>query len=429
MALSVQRTASRRECKVKDMLQADFGLLEIELAAVQMPALMSCRSVFGPSQPLKGGARITGFLHVTTQTAVLIETLKALGADRALDWGPGGGPDLIVSDGGNAILLIHEGVKAEEAYESTGNLPDPASTDNAELQFLLTIIRDGLETDPQRYRKMKERLVGVSEATATTVERLYGMQADGTLLFPVINVNDSVTKTKFQNLCGCRPCGPDGLLMATDVEIAGKVAVVCGYGDVGKDCATALKKSGACVIVTEIDPIRALQALMEGILVLTLEDVVSEADIFAVTAGGSKGIITVDHMRKMKNNAIVGNIGPFNNAMDMPGLETFPGVKRITFNPQTDRWVFPDTQSGVIVLAEGRLVNLGCTTGHPRLATASCSFANHVMAQLELWMERETGKYEKKVYALPKHLDERVAALHLDKLGAKLTELSKEHTD
>ncbi|XP_039157181.1 adenosylhomocysteinase-like isoform X3 [Eucalyptus grandis] len=426
MALSVQRTASRRECKVKDMLQADFGLLEIELAAVQMPALMSCRSVFGPSQPLKGGARITGFLHVTTQTAVLIETLKALGAD--VRWCSSNAFST-QDHAAAAIARDSAGVKAEEAYESTGNLPDPASTDNAELQFLLTIIRDGLETDPQRYRKMKERLVGVSEATATTVERLYGMQADGTLLFPVINVNDSVTKTKFQNLCGCRPCGPDGLLMATDVEIAGKVAVVCGYGDVGKDCATALKKSGACVIVTEIDPIRALQALMEGILVLTLEDVVSEADIFAVTAGGSKGIITVDHMRKMKNNAIVGNIGPFNNAMDMPGLETFPGVKRITFNPQTDRWVFPDTQSGVIVLAEGRLVNLGCTTGHPRLATASCSFANHVMAQLELWMERETGKYEKKVYALPKHLDERVAALHLDKLGAKLTELSKEHTD
>ncbi|KAK3417430.1 hypothetical protein EUGRSUZ_H03180 [Eucalyptus grandis] len=470
MALPVERTATGREYKVKDMLQADFGRLEIELAEDQMAALMSCRFEFGTSQPLKG-ARIAGYLHMTPQTAVLIETFTALGAEvrwcssnafstqdhaaaaiardsaavfawkgetpqeywwcieRALDWGPGGGPDLIVGDGGDAILLILEGIKAEETYEITGNLPDPASTKNPELQILLTIIRDGLETDPKRYHKMKERLVGVSEATATAVERLYGMQADGTLLFPVINVNDSVTETKFQNSCGCRPCGPDGLLMAADVEIAGKVAVVCGYGDVGKDCATALKKSGACVIVTEIDPIRALQALMEGILVLTLEDVVSEADIFAVTAGGSKGIITVDHMRKMKNNAIVCNIGPFNNAIDMSGLETFPGVKRVTFNLRTDRWVFPDTESGVIVLAEGRLVNLARATGHPSLTTASCSFANHAMAQLELWMERDTGKYEKKVYALPKHLDEKVAAYHLGKLGAKLTKLSKEHTD
>ncbi|XP_039154629.1 adenosylhomocysteinase 1-like isoform X1 [Eucalyptus grandis] len=471
MALSGERAASRREYKVKDMSQADFGRLEIELAEVQMPALMSCRSVFGPSRPLEG-ARISGYLHMTPQTAVLIETLTALGAEvrwcssnafstqdhaaaaiardsaavfawkgetpqeywccieQALDWGPGGGPDLIVGDGGDAILLILEGIKAEEAYESTGNLPDPASTNNLELQILLTIIRGRLETDPKRYHKMKERLVGVSEATATAVERLYGpMQANGTLLFPVINVNDSDTETKFQNLCGCRPSGPDGLLMAADVEIAGKVAVVCGYGDVGKDGAAALKKAGARVIVTEIDPIRALQALMEGILVLTLEDVVSEADIFAVTAGGSKGIITVDHMRKMKNNAIVCNIGPFNNAIDMPGLETFPGVERITFNPQTDRWVFPDTESGVIVLAEGRLVNLGSATGHPSLATSSCSFTNQAMAQLELWMERDTNKYEKKVYALPRHMDEKVASLHLGKLGAKLTKLSKEHAD
>ncbi|KAL3727104.1 hypothetical protein ACJRO7_031928 [Eucalyptus globulus] len=466
MALPAERTTCSCQNKVKDMSQADFGRHEIELVEVQMLALMSCRSVFGPLQPLQG-ARITGSLHMTSQTAVLIETLTALGAEvrwcscnifstqdhaaaaiardsaavfawkgetlqgywwcieRALDWGSGGGPDLIISDGGDAILLIHVGVKAEEAYENTGSLPDPASTESPELQIVLTIIRDGLETDPKRYHKMKERLVGVSEATATAVERLYRMQANGTLLFPVINVRDTVAKAKFQNLCGCRPFGPDGLLMATDVEIAGKVAVVCGYGDVGKDCATALRKSGACVIVTEIDPIRALQALMEGIPVLTLEDVVSEADIFAVTAGGSKGIITVDHMRKMKNNAIICNIGPFNNAIDMSGLETFPGVKRVTFNPQTDRWVFPDTESGVIVLAEGRLVNLG----HPSSVISSCTFTNQVMAQLELWVERDTGKYEKKVYAMPKHLDEKVASLHLAKLGGKLTKLSKEHAD
>ncbi|KAI6693343.1 hypothetical protein NL676_021053 [Syzygium grande] len=469
MAFQMERTASGREYKVKDMSQANFGRLEIELAEVLMPALMSCRSVFGPSQPFKG-ARITGSLHMTIQTAVLIETLTALGAkvrwcsgnifstqdhaaaaiasysaavfawkgetpqeywwciERTLDWGLGGGPDLIVDDGGDATLLIHEGVKAEEAYQNTGRLPDSASTDNAEFQIVLTIIRDGMKTDPKRYHKMKERLVGVSESTTTAVERLYRMQANGTLLFPAINVNDSVAQSKFQNLCGCRPSGPDGLMMATDVEIAGKVAVVCGYGDAGKDRAAALKQAGARVIVTEIDPIRALQALMEGIQVLTLEDVVSEADIFVVTTCASEGIITVDHMRKMKNNAIVCNIGRFNNAIDMPGLENFPGVKRVTTNPQTDRWVFPDTESGVIVMAEGRLVNLGRAASHPNLAT-SCSFTNHAIAQLELWMERDTGKYEKKVYVLPKHLDEKVAALHLGKLGAKVTELSKEHAD
>ncbi|XP_010024040.2 adenosylhomocysteinase isoform X3 [Eucalyptus grandis] len=425
MALSVERAASRREYKVKDMSQADFGRLQIELAEVQMPALMSFRSVFGPSQPLKG-ARISGYLHMTPQTAVLIETLTALGAE--VRWCSSNAFST-QDHAAAAIARDSAGIKAEEAYKKTGNLPDPASTNNPELQILLTIIRDGMQTDPKRYHKMKEGLVGVSEATATAVERLYGMQAHGTLLFPVINVNDCVTKTKFQNLCGCRPSGPDGLLMAADVEIAGKVAVVCGYGVVGKDRAAALKEAGARVIVTEIDPICALQAVNEGIQVQTLEDVVSEADIFVVTAGSSKGIIMVDHMRKMKNNAIICNVGPFDNAIDMLGLETFPGVKRITFNPQTDRWVFPDTQSGVIVLAEGRLVNLGHATGHPCSVTSSCSFANHAMAQLELWMERDTGKYEKKVYVLPKHLDEKVAALHLGKLGAKLTKPNKEHAD
>ncbi|KAL0382812.1 UNVERIFIED_CONTAM: Adenosylhomocysteinase [Sesamum calycinum] len=397
MALEVEKTTSGREYKVKDMSQADFGRLEIELAEVEMPGLMSCRTEFGPSQPFKG-ARITGSLHMTIQTAVLIETLTALGAEvrwcscnifstqdhaaaaiardsaavfawkgetlqeywwcteRALDWGPGGGPDLIVDDGGDATLLIHEGVKAEEA-------------------------------DPKKYTKMKERLVGVSEETTTGVKRLYQMQANGSLLFPAINVNDSVTKSKFDNLYGCRHSLPDGLMRATDVMIAGKVGVVCGYGDVGKGCAAALKQAGARVVVTEIDPICALQALMEGFQVLTLEDVVAEADIF-VTTTGNKDIIMVDHMRKMKNNAIVCNIGHFDNEIDMHGLETFPGVKRITIKPQTDRWVFPDTNSG-----------------------------------------EATGKYEKKVYVLPKHLDEKVAALHLGKLGAKLTKLSKEQAD
>ncbi|KAL6343227.1 hypothetical protein AAG906_021138 [Vitis piasezkii] len=458
MSLLVEKTNSGREYKVKDMSQADFGRLEIELAEVEMPGLMSCRTEFGPQQPFKG-AKITGSLHMTIQTAVLIETLTALGAEvrwcscnifstqdraaaaiardsavvfawkgetlqeywwcteRALDWSPGGSPDLIVDDGGDATLLIHEG----------GKLPDPSSTDNAEFQIVLTIIRDRLKADPKKYHKMEGRLVGVSEETTTGVKRLYLMQANGTLLFPAINVNDSVTKSKFDNLYGCRHSLPDGLMRATDVMIAGKVAVVCGYGDVGKGCAAALKQAGARVIVTEIDPICALQALMEGIPVQTIEDVVSEADIF-VTTTGNKDIIMVDHMRKMKNNAIVCNIGHFDNEIDMLGLETYPGVKRITIKPQTDRWVFPDTNSGVIVLAEGRLMNLGCATGHPSFVM-SCSFTNQVIAQLELWKEKASGKYEKKVYVLPKHLDEKVAALHLGKLGAKLTKLSKDQAD
>ncbi|KAA8542186.1 hypothetical protein F0562_023338 [Nyssa sinensis] len=434
MALLVEKTSSGREYKIKDMSQADFGRLEIELAEVEMPGLMACRAECGPSQPLKG-ACITGSLHMTIQTAVLIETLTSLGAsvrwcscnifstqdhaaaaiardsasvfawkgetlqeywwctERALDWGPGGGPDLIVDDGGDATLLIHEGVKAEEEYEKAGKLPDPASTDNAEFQIVLRIIRDGLK-------------------------------ANGTLLFPAINVNDSVTKSKFDNLYGCRYSLPDGLMRATDVMIAGKVAVVCGYGDVGKGCAAALRQAGARVIVTEIDPICALQALMEGIPVLTLEDVVSQADIF-VTTTGNKDVIMVHHMRKMKNNAIVCNIGHFENEIDMFGLETYPGIERINIKLQTDRWVFPESQTGIIILAEGRLMNLGCGNGHPSFVM-SCFFTNQVIAQLELWTERANGKYEKKVYVLPKHLDEKVAALHLGKLGAKLTKLTPE---
>ncbi|KAM3704064.1 hypothetical protein ACJW31_04G147100 [Castanea mollissima] len=463
MALTVSKTPTGSEYKVKDISQADFGRLEIELAEVKMPGLMSCRSEFGPSQPFKG-ARITGSLHMTIQTAVLIETLTALGAqvrwcscnifstqdhaaaaiardsaavfawkgesleeywwctEKALDWGPGGGPDLIVDDGGDATLLIHEGVKAEEEYEKSGKLPDVNGCENGEFRIVLRIIKDGLLVDPARYRKMKERLVGVSEETTTGVKRLYQMQANGTLLFPAINVNDSVTKSKFDNLYGCRHSLPDGLMRATDVMIAGKIAVVCGYGDVGKGCAAALKQAGAHVIVTEIDPICALQALMEGIPVLTLEDVVSEADIF-VTTTGNKNIILVHHMKQMKKNAIVCNIGHFDNEIDMHGLETYPGVKRITIKPQTDRWVFPETNNSIIVLAEGRLMNLGCATGHPSFVM-SCSFTNQVIAQLELWKERGTGKYEKKVYVLPKHLDEKVAALHLGKLGAKLTKFT-----
>ncbi|XP_013629742.1 PREDICTED: adenosylhomocysteinase 2 isoform X4 [Brassica oleracea var. oleracea] len=423
MALLVEKTSSGREYKVKDMSQADFGRLEIELAEVEMPGLVSCVTEFGPSQPLKG-ARITGSLHMTIQTAVLIETLTALGAE--VRWCSCN----IFSTQDHAAAAIARdsaGVKAEEIFAKTGQVPDPSSTDNPEFQIVLSIIKDGLQVDPKKYHKMKERLVGVSEETTTGVKRLYQMQETGALLFPAINVNDSVTKSKFDNLYGCRHSLPDGLMRATDVMIAGKVAVICGYGDVGKGCAAAMKTAGARVIVTEIDPICALQALMEGLQVLTLEDVVSEADIFCTTTG-NKDIIMVDNMRKMKNNAIVCNIGHFDNEIDMQGLETFPGVKRITIKPQTDRWVFPDTKSGIIVLAEGRLMNLGCATGHPSFVM-SCSFTNQVIAQLELWNEKSSGKYEKKVYVLPKHLDEKVAALHLGKLGARLTKLTKDQSD
>ncbi|XP_024404020.1 adenosylhomocysteinase [Physcomitrium patens] len=465
MELSVEKTASGREYKVRDMSQADFGRLELDLAEVEMPGLMSCRTEFGAAQPFKG-AKITGSLHMTIQTAVLIETLTALGAEvrwcscnifstqdhaaaaiardsaavfawkgetlqeywwcteRALDWGPDGGPDLIVDDGGDATLLIHEGVKAEDVYAKDGTLPDPESTTNAEFKIVLTILRDGMKENPNKYHKMAERLVGVSEETTTGVKRLYQMMDNGSLLFPAINVNDSVTKSKFDNLYGCRHSLPDGLMRATDVMIAGKVAVIFGYGDVGKGCASAMKAAGARVIVTEIDPICALQALMEGYQVLRLEDCVEYADIFCTTTG-NKDIIMVSDMRKMKNNAIVCNIGHFDNEIDMEGLETYPGVKRITIKPQTDRWVFPDTKRGVIILAEGRLMNLGCATGHPSFVM-SCSFTNQVIAQLELWNEKKSGKYEKKVYVLPKHLDEKVALLHLEKLGARLTKLSED---
>ncbi|GFS39859.1 S-adenosyl-L-homocysteine hydrolase [Actinidia rufa] len=417
MALLVETTPSGREYKVKDMSQAHFGRLEIELAEVEMPGLMGCRAELGPAKPLRG-ARITGSLHMTIHTAVLIETLSALGAsirwcscnifstqdhaaaavardaaavfawkgetlheywwcaERALDWGPGGGPDLIVDDGGDITLLIHEGVKAEEEYERSGTLPDPASTENTEFRIVLGLIRGSIVVDPRKYRKIKERLVGVSEETTTGVKRLCQMQANGTLLFPAINVNDSVTKSKFDNLYGCRHSLPDGLMRATDVMIAGKIAVVCGYGK----CWQGLCRCSKVCRCTHI--------------------------------------IMVHHMKKMKNNAIVCNIGHFDNEIDMHGLETYPGINRITIKPQTDRWVFPETQTGIIVLAEGRMVNLGCATGHPNFVM-SCSFTNQVIAQLELWNERATGKYEKKVYVLPKHLDEKVAALHLGKLWSE----------
>eukprot|EP00877_Chromochloris_zofingiensis_P007830 jgi/Chrzof1/32/Cz01g01020.t1 len=463
---SVDKNASGREYKVKDIAEADFGRIEIDLAEAEMPGLMACRTEFGPQQPFKG-ARIAGSLHMTIQTAVLIETLTALGADvrwcscnifstqdhaaaaiardsaavfawkgetleeywwcteNALTWPDGQGADLLVDDGGDATLLIHEGVKAEKAFSKDGTLPDPTSTDNPEFKIVLSIIKEGLQKDPNRYTRMAERLVGVSEETTTGVKRLYEMQDAGTLLFPGINVNDAVTKSKFDNVYGCRHSLPDGIMRATDVMIAGKTVFIAGYGDVGKGCAASMKAAGARVLVSEIDPICALQACMEGYQVATLEDMVDQVDIF-VTTTGNKDIIMATDMAKMKNNAIVGNIGHFDNEVDMAGLYGWPGIKRQNIKPQVDRFIFPDGH-GVIVLAEGRLLNLGCATGHPSFVM-SCSFTNQVIAQLELWNERKSGRYERKVYVLPKHLDEKVAALHLPKLGAKLTKLTEDQS-
>jgi adenosylhomocysteinase len=454
------------ENKVADMSLAEFGRKELDLAEVEMPGLMACRSEFGASQPLKG-ARITGSLHMTVQTAVLIETLSALGAEvrwcscnifstqdhaaaaivaaktsavfawkgesleeywwctyRALVWpGSDDTPNLIVDDGGDATLLIHEGVKAEKLFKESGVLPDPSSTEDPEFKIVLRLIANTLKSDPTRWTRTAASIVGVSEETTTGVHRLYQMAKSGALLFPGINVNDSVTKSKFDNVYGCRHSLPDGIMRATDVMLAGKRVVVCGYGDVGKGCCQAMRGQGARVLVTEIDPICALQACMEGYQVVKLEDVIHEADII-ITTTGNKGILMIDHMAKMKNNAIVGNIGHFDNEIDMAGLQSYPGIQRLNIKPQVDKWIFPDNHA-VIVLAEGRLLNLGCATGHPSFVM-SCSFTNQVVAQLELWNERKSGKYERKVYVLPKHLDEKVARLHLDKMGARLTILSDE---
>jgi adenosylhomocysteinase len=464
LSLTSDRTASGYEYKVKDIAQADFGRMEIQLAEVEMPGLMACRAEFGPAQPLKG-ANITGSLHMTIQTAVLIETLTALGAvvrwcscnifstqdhaaaaiardsaavfawkgetldeywwctEKALTWESGPGCDMIVDDGGDATLLIHEGVKFEAEYAANKTLPDPSTTDNVEYKIVLSILKESIPKRPQFFTAMANNIVGVSEETTTGVKRLYEMTAAGTLLFPAINVNDSVTKSKFDNVYGCRHSLPDGIMRGTDVMIAGKTAWIGGFGDVGKGSAQSMKAAGARTIVSEIDPICALQACMDGFQVAPIEDCLSTADIF-ITTTGNKDIIMVSHMEKMKNNAIVGNIGHFDNEVDMAGLENYPGIKRTQIKPQVDRFEFPDGH-GVIVLAEGRLLNLGCATGHPSFVM-SCSFTNQCIAQLELWNERKTGKYEKKVYVLPKHLDEKVAALHLEKIGVKLTKLSAE---
>ncbi len=458
------------ESDIKFPDQAEFGRKELQLAEVEMPGLMGIRSEYGPKEVLKG-AKISGSLHMTIQTGVLIETLQALGAEvrwascnifstqdhaaaaivaartanvfawkgetlqeywdctnRMLTWPDCDGPDILVDDGGDATLLIHEGVKAERHYAKTGELPDPDSTKNLEFKEVLRIIRDGLKAGlTEKWTKMSERLIGVSEETTTGVARLNQMSEKGELLLRCINVNDSVTKQKFDNIYGCKHSLPRWYHESHDVMIAGKEVVICGFGDVGKGCALAMKACGARVVVTEIDPICALQAAMEGFAVKKLDSVISTADIF-ITATGNKGIIMKHQMAQMKNNAIVGNIGHFDNEIDMEGLESYPGIVKTEIKPQVHRFQFPDGH-GIIVLAEGRLLNLGCATGHPSFVM-SCSFANQALAQIDLWENRETNKYEKgKVYKLPKVLDEKVARLHLPALQAELDELSTEQAD
>merc|ERR1711943_90745 len=457
------------DSKVKDMGLAEFGRKELTLAEHEMPGLMNCRKEFGASQPFKG-LNINGSLHMTIQTGVLIETLAAMGAkvrwcscnifstqdhaaaaiakagtsavfawkgetlaeywwctEQMLTWPGFDGPSLIIDDGGDATMLIHKGKEFEEKFAKDKSLPDPESTSNPEFKVVLQTIKDSIAVDPLKWTKMAAVVKGVSEETTTGVHRLKEMADKGELLFPSINVNDCVTKSKFDNVYGCRHSLPDGIMRATDVMIGGKIALVAGYGDVGKGCAFALRGSGARVLITEIDPICALQACMEGFQVVTIDSVVSEIDIFT-SATGNFNIITLEHMKKMKNNAIVGNIGHFDNEIDMAGLEGMEGIKVENIKPQVDRFVFPDGH-GVIILASGRLCNLGCATGHPSFVM-SCSFTNQVLAQLDLLNNSNVTKaYKNDVYLLPKELDEKVARLHLDAIGANLTTLSKEQAD
>ena len=459
-----------RDFRVADLSLAPFGRKEIHLAEHEMPGLRALRRELGPSKPL-AGARISGSLHMTIQTAVLIETLVELGAEvrwascnifstqdhaaAAVAVGPDGsvdnptgvpvfawkgetleeywwcteqmmtwpgydGPNMILDDGGDATMLLHKGVQ----YEKAGEVPDPDAAGNPELAIVLRLLVKTLREDPTKWQRMAPHIKGVSEETTTGVHRLHQMHERGELMMPAINVNDSVTKSKFDNLYGCRHSLVDAINRATDVMMGGKTAVVCGFGDVGKGSAQSLRGQGARVIVTEIDPINALQAVMEGYQVLTLEDVVSTADIF-VTATGNADIITVDHMAQMKHNAIVCNIGHFDNEIDMAGLARYPGVERMEIKPQVDLWIFPDGHA-IIVLAEGRLVNLGCATGHPSFVM-SCSFSNQVLAQVELF--NNTDKYPVGVYTLPKKLDEKVARMHLESLGVRLTKMSDEQAD
>jgi adenosylhomocysteinase len=458
--------------KVADLSLAEFGRKEITLAEHEMPGLMTIRAEYADAQPLRG-ARITGSLHMTIQTAVLIETLTALGAEvrwcscnifstqdhaaaavavgpegtvedprgvpvyawkgetleeywwcteQVLNWPQEGadgeaGPNMILDDGGDATLLVHKGTE----YEKAGAVPAPTDADSEEYQVILSVLTRSLGEDPQRWTRIGEGIKGVTEETTTGVHRLYQMVQDGELLFPAINVNDSVTKSKFDNLYGCRHSLIDGINRATDVMIGGKVAVVCGFGDVGKGCAESLRGQGARVVITEIDPICALQAAMQGYEVKTLEDVIALADIF-ITTTGNKDIITAQDMARMKHQAIVGNIGHFDNEIDIAGLAKVPGIVRLNIKPQVDKWTFPDGHA-IIMLSEGRLLNLGNATGHPSFVMSN-SFSNQTIAQIELFTKND--EYDKRVYVLPKHLDEKVARLHLDALGVKLTTLRPE---
>ena len=456
--------------KVADLSLAAFGRKEIELAEHEMPGLMAMRAEYAATQPL-AGARVTGSLHMTVQTAVLIETLIALGArvrwascnifstqdhaaaavavgpngtlddpsgvpvfawkgetleeywwctEQALLWPGEGGPNMILDDGGDATLLVHKGVE----FEKAGSVPDPSTAESEEFAVVLALLGRSLKEDPGRWTSIANGINGVTEETTTGVHRLVDMAKKGELLFPAINVNDSVTKSKFDNKYGCRHSLVDGINRATDVLIGGKVAVICGYGDVGKGCAQSLAGQGARVVVTEVDPICALQAAMEGFQVTTLEDILPEADI-VITTTGNKDIIRAEHMAGMKHQAIVGNIGHFDNEIDMAGLAKIDGIERVNIKPQVDKWIFPDGHA-VIILSEGRLLNLGNATGHPSFVMSN-SFTNQTMAQIELFTQ--TGQYVNDVYVLPKYLDEKVARLHLDALGVKLTELTQEQAD
>jgi adenosylhomocysteinase len=456
--------------KVADLSLAEYGRNEIRLAEHEMPGLMAMRAEFGTTKPLKG-ARVMGSLHMTIQTAVLIETLVELGADvrwvscnifstqdhaaaavvvgpngttenptgvpvyawkeesleeywwcteQALRWPGQSGPNMILDDGGDATMLIHKGTE----FEKAGFVPDPAGADSEEFGVVLSLLQRSLGEDPQRWTTVGSEIMGVTEETTTGVLRLYDMFRDGNLMFPAINVNDSVTKSKFDNKYGTRHSLIDGINRATDTLMGGKVAVVAGYGDVGKGSAESLRGQGARVIVTEIDPICALQAAMDGYQVLELDDVIGTADIF-ITATGNKDVISVDQMSQMKHQAIVGNIGHFDNEIDIAGLQDYPGIVRRNIKPQVDEWIFPDGHS-IIMLSEGRLLNLGNATGHPSFVMSN-SFTNQVLAQIELYSKRD--QYELGVHVLPKHLDEKVARLHLDALGVKLTELSKTQAD
>jgi adenosylhomocysteinase len=463
------RISASQDFRVADLSLAPFGRKEMLLAEHEMPGLMAIRREYGSTKPL-AGARISGSLHMTVQTAVLIETLTALGAEvrwascnifstqdhaaaavvvgphgteddpqgvpvfawkgetleeywwcteKMMTWKGHDGPNMILDDGGDATMLLHKGVE----YEAAGQVPDPTEASNPELAVILGLLQRTLKTDPTKWTRMSSHIKGVTEETTTGVKRLYKMAEDKSLLFPAINVNDSVTKSKFDNLYGCRHSLVDSISRATDVMLGGKVAVVCGYGDVGKGCAQSLRGQGCRVIVTEIDPINALQAAMEGLQVLPLDEVVGQADVF-VTATGNADIITIDHMREMKHNAIVCNIGHFDNEIDMAGLAR-SGAVRDELKPGTDVWTFDDGHQ-VIVLAEGRLVNLGCATGHPSFVM-SCSFSNQVLAQIELF--NHLDRYPLGVHVLPKHLDEKVATFHLESLGVRLTKLSDEQAE